>query len=428
MFHDHQTPLEPEYSPMDHEEREEGFYKTGNTVPPKRGGGLLAVVLVAAVLLGSLVAIGATENASQPGETTEASADTSQNSGSLSGSSEPNTEPTAPTDGDTNKEQKNTEALTISPTPKPVANPTQEDGLSLQEIYQKVNPSTVSITAASASETNYGCGIIMTDSGYIITNCHVIEGARALSVTLHDGNVYEATLVGKDVASDLAVLRIFAENLAAAEFGDSGQVQVGDIAVAIGDPLGLELRGTMTSGIISAINRDLTIEGRTMTLLQTTAALNEGNSGGPLINCYGQVVGINTLKVGSSYRSEVEGLGFAIPIDTAKEIIDQLIAVGYVPGRASLGVETTVFDNPYRFYYDLPEGLYVAYVEPGSHAWERGLRGGDTIISIGGEEVKSKEDLNAILAKYTAGDEVAIIVYRDHMVYDGRLILQEAGG
>lgn len=432
MFHDHQTPLEPEYTPMDRGEREEGFYKTGNTVPPKRGGSLLAMVLVAAVLLGSLVATGAADSGTQPCEAAEETTEESRNNGALSAPSEQLTSPVTSTDGDltpdTEQGKTNTEELVIAKTPKPVANPTQEGGLSFQEIYQKVNPSTVSITATPAEgESTYGSGIIMTESGYIITNCHVIEGAQSLSVTLHDGKVYEATLVGKDAASDLAVLRIFAEGLTAAEFGDSDQVQVGDIAVAIGDPLGQDLRGTMTSGIISAINRDLTIDGREMTLLQTTAALNDGNSGGPLINCYGQVVGINTLKVGSSYRSDVEGLGFAIPVNTAKEIIDQLIAVGYVPGRASLGVEVTVLGYQYRAFYDLPMGLYVMYVAQNSPAWERGLQAGDTIIAIGGEEVKSMEDLNQVLAKYEAGDEVAIIVYRDHTLYDGRLVLQEAG-
>lgn len=429
MFHDHHTPLEPEYSPMDHGDREDGLYKTGNTVPPKRGGGLLAVVLVAAVILGSLIALRAPNDTTPTGTAPEEKPEDGQNFTSMS---LPAGETTLAGD-ETNFTKKpvvnkrHTAELVISGTPQPTANPTTDAGLSLQEIYKKVNPSTVSITAEASGLTQYGSGVIMTNSGYIITNCHVIDGAKTLTVTLHDGTNHEATLVGKDAISDLAVIRITAKGLTAAEFGDSDQVQVGDIAVAIGDPLGLELRGTMTSGIISAINRDLTISGRTMTLLQTTAALNEGNSGGPLINCYGQVVGINTIKIGDAYHSDVEGLGFAIPISSAKEIIDQLISVGYVPGRASLGVETKAFDYQYRFFYDLPEGLYITYVSPDSHAWERGLRSGDTLVSLAGEPVTSKEDLNAILAKYKAGDEVAIIIYRDHMVYDGQLILQEAG-
>lgn len=429
MFHDHRTPMEPEYAPMNRGAGEEGFYKTGNTVPPKRGGGLLAMILLAIVLLGSLVAVSATGD-TQPGEATEASGE-SQNSGTLLPSEQP-TDPTTSTDGnlvqDHAPDSTEPEKLQIHQSPKPLANPTQEGGLSYQEIYNKVNPSTVSIIATPAGGAEkYGSGIIMTESGYIITNCHVIEDAETLTVILHDNTRYDGVLVGKDAATDLAVLRIFAEGLTAAEFGDSDQLQVGDIAVAIGDPLGLELRGTMTNGIISAINRNITIDGREMTLLQTTAALNDGNSGGPLINCYGQVVGINTLKIGSSYHSEVEGLGFAIPINAAKDIIDQLVAVGYVPGRAVLGAEVTVLGYQYRAFYDLPMGLYVMYVDQDSVAWAQGLRRGDTIVSIDGEEVKSMEELNLILAKHEAGDELNIIVYRDHKLYNGRLTLQEAG-
>ena len=212
-----------------------------------------------------------------------------------------------------------------------------EGALSLQRIYEKMSPSVVSIIATLKNGTATGTGIIMSESGYIITNHHVIEGAGQLSVLTHDDQQYPAELIGSDTISDLAVLRIEADGLTAAEFGDSGSLRVGDSVVAIGDPLGIQLRGTMTSGIISAINRDLTVEDRKMTLIQTDAALNSGNSGGPLINCYGQVIGINTMKMGSYYAgTSVEGLGFAIPISVAKPIIDELLENGYAGVRTPL--------------------------------------------------------------------------------------------
>lgn len=434
MFHNTQNPLEPEYSPLsdDQQERYNGSYETGNTTPPKRHGMLLACILVLAVLCGSVISSLADE---KPKKQTPSSTDpVTLSSGTDLEEKKPNPIPTeatvstAPAEESTQPETTSPEGeLSISDSPASVPNMTQEGGLSLQEIYQKASPSAVSISATSRTGKASGSGIIMSADGYIITNCHVVEGASELSVSLYDGRSCDAQLIGKDQATDLAVLKITAQDLTAAEFGDSDQVQVGDIAVAIGDPLGIELRGTMTEGIISAINRNLTIEGRSMTLLQTTAALNEGNSGGPLINCYGQVIGINTAKIGSTYRSGVEGLGFAIPINTAKEIVDQLISTGFVPGRPSLGVETTVLEYQYRVFYDLPEGLYVSNVERNSSAWNTGLRKGDTILSIDGNRIRSQEDLNSVLSGYKSGDTVNILIYRSRRQYQGELVLQEAG-
>ncbi len=432
MFHDQENPIEPEFTVTETEYRYNGTYGTGKTQPPKRRGYVWLWILLAAVFAGSTMSL--LERLASRAETKPVEDVAVPNALSAT---EPNgferypqglqavEAPQAPaSDGGEKKDNQ----LIISNTPTAVPNVPQTGGLSLQEIYKKVSPSTVSITAATAKGKTYGSGIIMTDSGYIITNCHVVENGQNLTVTLYDGRACEADLVGKDEASDLAVLQIFTHGLTPAEFGNSDQVQVGDAAVAIGDPLGLELRGTMTEGIISAINRDLTVEGRPMTLLQTTAALNEGNSGGPLINCYGQVVGINTAKIGSFYSDGVEALGFAIPINTAKEIIDQLIAVGFVPGRPSLGVETTVLDSQYRFFYDLPEGLYVTEVPEGSFAWQIGLRRGDTITSLAGVKIKTQEDLNTVLSQYKPGDAVKIEVYRSHRELQGELVLQEAGG
>ncbi len=296
----------------------------------------------------------------------------------------------------------------------------EEDALCLQDIYSSVIDSVVSISSMTSSGTSSGTGIIMSSDGYVITNHHVITGALVISVLTNDNQEFEAALVGSDEMSDLAVLKIDARGLQAAEFGDSSKLRVGDSVVAIGDPLGVQLRGTMTNGIISAINRDLTVGDRTMTLIQTNAALNNGNSGGPLINCYGQVIGINTVKMSSYYSASatVEGLGFAIPISVAKPIIDELIENGYVAGRPAIGISGDSLPSYYRTYYRLPEGVYVTSVNEGSDAKAKGIREGDIVTAINGERISSIDELNTVKNQYAAGDEVTLTVYRSGAYYE----------
>ena len=296
----------------------------------------------------------------------------------------------------------------------------EEDALCLQDIYSRVIDSVVSISSMTSSGTSSGTGIIMSSDGYVITNHHVISGALVISVLTNDNREFEAALVGSDEMSDLAVLKIDARGLKPAEFGDSSKLRVGDSVVAIGDPLGVQLRGTMTNGIISAINRDLTVGDRTMTLIQTNAALNNGNSGGPLINCYGQVIGINTVKMSSYYAASatVEGLGFAIPISVAKPIIDELIENGYVAGRPAIGISGDSLPTYYRAYYRLPDGVYVTSVNDGSDAKAKGIREGDIVTAINGESISSIDDLNTIKNQYAAGDEVTLTIYRSGAYYE----------
>ena len=296
----------------------------------------------------------------------------------------------------------------------------EEDALCLQDIYSSVIDSVVSISSMTSSGTSSGTGIIMSSDGYVITNHHVITGALVISVLTNDNQEFEAALVGSDEMSDLAVLKIDARGLQAAEFGDSSKLRVGDSVVAIGDPLGVQLRGTMTNGIISAINRDLTVGDRTMTLIQTNAALNNGNSGGPLINCYGQVIGINTVKMSSYYSASatVEGLGFAIPISVAKPIIDELIENGYVAGRPAIGISGDSLPSYYRTYYRLPDGGSVTSVNEGSAAKAKGIREGDIVTAINGEKICSIDELNTVKNQYAAGDEVTLTIYRSGTYYE----------
>ena len=303
----------------------------------------------------------------------------------------------------------------------------EEDALSLQDIYSTVIDSVVSISSMTSSGTSSGTGIIMSPDGYVITNHHVITGALVISVLTNDNQEYEAALVGSDEMSDLAVLKIDARGLQAAEFGDSSKLRVGDSVVAIGDPLGVQLRGTMTNGIISAINRDLTVGDRTMTLIQTNAALNNGNSGGPLINCYGQVIGINTMKMSNFYSlsTTVEGIGFAIPIDTAKPIIDELIEKGYVSGRPAIGIDGETLPATYRIYYRLPQGIYVTRVYRNSDAAAKGISEGDIITAINGVSVTTMEQLNRVKNQFTAGQTITLTIYRGGVSSDVEIILMD---
>ncbi len=301
---------------------------------------------------------------------------------------------------------------------------TSSNELSVAEIADKCLNSVVGITASVESAyyglaSSVGTGIIMTTDGYIITNKHVISGATYIVVTLMDQSTHEATLVGADERSDLAVLKIDGAGLGlvAAEFGDSDALVVGDPVVAIGNPLGLDFMGTVTNGIVSAINRNVVVEERNMTLIQTNAAINSGNSGGPLINKYGQVIGINTLKM-QDYSTTVEGLGFAIPTNTAKDIIDELIEFGYVKGRPALGIRGRNIDAYTKQRYNVPYGVLVYSINTLSNAYQAGLRPGDIITRFNGEEVRSVDEINSAKADFVAGDTVTVTYYRDGSYQD----------
>ena len=296
--------------------------------------------------------------------------------------------------------------------------------LSIQEIYQKVNPSTVTVlTGMSDGSAMVGTGVIFTEDGYILTNAHVIAGGSECYVVLDTGENHRARLLGLDEEKDLAVIKISAKGLPAAEFGDSDALTVGDPVYAIGNPLGVELRGTLTDGIVSAINRDVYVDGVTMTLIQTNAALNNGNSGGPLINVYGQVVGINTMKMGSSSTTSVEGLGFAIPIASTAYMINDLIAYGEIHGEVMIGVSVQTVP------VTLDSGetaLLIMDVTPGGPGDEAGLREGDLLLKADGEALTKSADLLRIRRRHDAGDSLALTYERNGKRSTVNVILRES--
>ena len=406
---------DPQYEPWD-----QGVYRTGSTKPPKNHRGLIAVLLVAVILLCGVISVLGVMNIrlfQQVNNTNNGDSLPIMFSNEVS-----ETFPTQSTTADAVKE-----TIPVGTSPISVENTPQQEALSLQVIYERNIPSVVSISCSYASGSSTGTGVILSEEGYIVTNSHVVEDAQTIEVLLTDGRILQADLVGMDTISDLAVLHVTAEKLIPAELGDSSALRVGDTVVAIGDPLGIELRGTMTDGIVSAINRDVDIEGRTMNLIQTNAALNSGNSGGPLINCYGQVIGINTMKMGDSMSSAgVEGLGFAIPSTTVRDIVNQLIEKGYVSGRPYLGITGEGISDFYQFYYRLPKGLFITEVASGSSAEKAGLEAGDILISIDNTHITSSQALETVLYGYVPGDTIQAVVYRSGRQYNVTLTVDEA--
>ncbi len=389
-------------------------YKNGSTKPPKNRGGIIAILLCAAILLCGLISAFGLANRQGNGITDSSSPVSFSDVGESSSATVPSQPVTTPV-GQAQME--------LQPVPGEVDNVPQVGGLGLQDIYDKCISSVVSISCTMQNGGSTGTGVVLSENGYLVTNAHVVDGATAIQVLLTDGRKLNAQLVGADALSDLAVLFVDAQDLTPAEFGDSSQLRVGDAVVAIGDPLGISFRGTMTDGIVSAINRDVESDGRTMTLIQTNAALNSGNSGGPLINCFGQVIGINTMKIGTfADAAGVEGLGFAIPSAYAQEIVNQLISQGYVSGRPTLSLEgewVSLFQQQFR---RLPAGLYIT-----KNPENTNIRAKDILISVDGIRVTNEDELTEALYSHQVGDTVQLGFYRDGRQFTVEYALKEAG-
>ena len=290
---------------------------------------------------------------------------------------------------------------------------------STSEIVKKTADSVVEISTESVVTGSFaqqyvqqgaGSGVIISQDGYILTNNHVINGANSVKVRLRDATEYDATIVGSDSDNDIALLKVNATGLSPATFGDSNSLAVGDYVVAIGNPLG-ELGGTVTDGIISALARKVTIEDTQMTLLQTNAQVNPGNSGGGLFNANGELVGIVNAKQSAT---EVEGIAFAIPINNVLDILSDLKEYGYVTGKVDLGIDfTDITSDETAFYYGVNQtGCYVLSVDSGSNAEKAGVTRGDLVTKVNDTDVSSSSDITTALEKAEVGDTVTFTVSR----------------
>lgn len=308
------------------------------------------------------------------------------------------------------------------------------NSMSVSDVATMTSPSVVEITTESVTTDRYmqqyvqtgaGSGVIISADGYIVTNNHVIDGAGKITVTTKDGTAYEAKLIGTDSETDVALLKVEASGLQPVVMGNSSDLQVGDTAVVIGNPLG-QLGGTVTSGIISALDRDITLNGNSMSLLQTNAAINPGNSGGGLFNDKGELVGIVVAKSGgtTSDGTTIEGLGFAIPIDNVKKVIEELSTNGYVTGRPSLGVNLVDITNEQTAMMYRVNQLGVYVLKSTNEA--NNLQSGDCIVSVDGTAVSSADEVKSIIQSHAAGDTLSIVIIRDGKTMTVEATLQES--
>ena len=321
-------------------------------------------------------------------------------------------------------------------TPLPETLPTYDSGktLTAQEVYG-INVDavcgiatevTTNVFGQTASTAVVGSGFVLTEDGYVVTNNHVVEGTDNVSVKLHDGSTYPAEIIGGDSLSDVALLKIEAEGLSHVAVGDSDAIAVGEGCIAIGNPLG-ELTFTMTGGYVSALPREINISGKPISMFQTDAAINAGNSGGPLFDMAGNVIGITSAKISGITGSgaSIEGVGFAIPINEALRVVYDLQEYGYVRGRAFLGVTVKELDAATADTYGLPVGPIVQSVVADSCADKAGIAVKDIILAFNGRNVKTYTQLMSALNKCSAGDEVTLRIYRAGAELDVTLTLDE---
>ena len=301
-----------------------------------------------------------------------------------------------------------------------------EAELDLKTLYEQCAPSIVAIYGYVDGQTGYywGTGVILSEDGLILTNTHVIDGCDTAKVELFDKTEYDAKLVGADTISDIAVLKIDADGLTAASFGESKDLAVGDKVAAIGNPLGEAFRMTLTDGIISAIERGVSYKGRSMTLLQTNTAINEGNSGGALFNMYGQVIGITNMKMMSSYSS-IEGIGFAIPSSTVQGVVNSLIRDGEVRGRPSIGITVGGIPASAKEKYGLPDGLYVSGLQENSDAAKQGIKVGDIITEVNFQPVTTTDEISDIKNTLEVGDAMIFKLWRDGETFEVSVMLMD---
>ena len=309
---------------------------------------------------------------------------------------------------------------------------TEAEELAVKDVAAKIRPAVVGVVKYkmnSLSASGYGSGVIINADGYVVTNYHVIEGADRVKLVLHDKREVLATIVGSDEQTDLAVLKVIEDEnvkiseLTYASFGNSDDIQLAETVIAIGNPGGLEFAGTVTRGIVSGINVKTSLSGN-VKLIQTDAAINPGNSGGPLIDLYGNVIGITSQKI---VDTEYEGMGFAIPTNTVKPIVDSILTYGYVPGRPMIGITGSTIDEYVAYFNNVPQGVLVSSVDEKTDAYAKGLKKNDIITSIGGVTIKSMDELNAEKEKYSAGDTVELVIYRysEGRYYTVSIVLSE---
>ncbi len=390
---------------------------TASPVPvkKKKNGLMIALIIVSALLIlsivGSMVGIGYLINRY------DGSAPSDVNGGQE-----------VTLGGDSNKEQpKNPQVNVVQ------NNKEDSQRMATEDVVEKTRNQVVGVVVSTGQGfyggESQGSGIIFSADGYIITNAHVVDGANTVRIVLpnEEQTTYDAKVIGSDTKTDLAVLKVEATGLDAADIGNSDELKLGETVITVGNPYGLELQSTVTSGIVSALNRSITTSNGKMNLIQTDAAINPGNSGGALVNLYGQVVGVCSSKISDT---DAEGLGFAIPINDAVPIIKELISKGYISGRPMIGIQGQDINAQTAMMYGVPTGVYVVYIEEDSSAYKAGMRQYDIITEFNGKTITCYSDLDIAKDECKAGDTVSVKFYRytNGKTYSTNITLSESSG
>ena len=404
-----------------HDPWDEGVYGTGKTEPPKSHSGIIALLLILVIFLSGIVSLLSFMNIKLFHQLSEQNRQLENKSPMSVTDLEiaPTAETAAPEDLMPSQYIQGDVSLKLNGSPQSVENVPEMGALSWQEIYEKNNPSVVFINSITETGTVSGSGVILSSHGYVVTTYHMVYDAESITVTTHEGTAYSALVVGADSLTDLALLYLGAENLQPAEFGNSEALRVGDSVASLGG----QMNGSLNDGIISAINRDLPFLGQNLSLIQTTTP---PSAGGALINCYGQIVGI---QVDHPMTDEAdEHSAYAIPSTTVKQIVDQLIAQGYVSSRPTLGLtgeSITKFD---QYYFHIPEGLYLTDVDIHSDAYLQGIEAGDILISLDGESITTQSQLDTLVNRHAIGDSVTVVIYRGGQEQTMTLTITEYAG
>ncbi len=413
---------------MDHKKHnstdpwDEGVFGTGNTMPPKNHSSIIALLLILVIFLSGIVSLLSFMNIKlfhQLSEQTKRMEDASAMSFSDLDS---HFSPTEPFETEYHRPMQPDISLSLNQSPQSVDNVPEPGALSLQQIYEKSLPSLVCVLSTTDAGSVTGSGVILDHRGYILTTFQTVDNAETITVTLSDERSCSALLIGADILTDLAVLYVDAEDLTAAEFGDSDSLRVGDSVAA----MGAQMNGSLRNGILSAINRDVALLGQSLPLIHSSIVLDAGSAGGPLLNCYGQVIGISTTR--PEGVAGTDSGSYAIPSTLVKQIVDQLIAQGYVSGRPTLGLSGDIITDFDRYYFHIPAGLYIDRVDSTSDAYRQNIAPGDILISIDGVPIPDQLTLDTIVHSHAIGDTVTALVYRDGQEQTVTLTVTEYDG
>lgn len=405
-----QTPPQSPYGSYQPPHAAQNDYTVPQQKQPKKSRGKIVLGAVALVLVGALAGGGTMYLVNHSGDTEVVVPAEESSTMATIGGQDSAAEDSEDTVFHSTTIEITTNAKTTTMTPKDV----YENYVNAVVAISNEGTSTNIFGQVSATASS-GSGMIISKDGYILTNNHVVEGAEKLTVTMTSGEEYEATLIGADSDNDVALIKIDGADFPTVAIGSSDDIQVGDQLCAIGNPLG-ELTNTLTVGYVSALDREINENGIPINMFQTDCAINSGNSGGPIFDMNGNVVGVTTAKYSTSSYSNsasIEGIGFCIPIDDAMDIVSDLLQYGYVRGRVSMGIMCQAIPSTVTQYYNLPAGIYVSTVQEGSAAEAAGLKEGDIICALSGTEITSVTELKVLLKEYKPGDTVTLTVYQN---------------